>query len=60
VLLVVVGFERSAGVTQQPDGVIGTKTYGRVGVNKENLLVYLLDRNNELKDTKKINVFRNP
>ena len=45
----VVGFERSAGVTRQPDGVIGTKTYGRVGVNKENLLVYLLDRNNELK-----------
>ena len=57
-----VGFERLVGVivTQQPDGVIGTKTYGRVGVNKENLLVYLLDSNNELKDTKKLNVFRNP
>jgi hypothetical protein len=55
-----VGFERLVGVTQQPDGVIGTKTYGRVGVNKENLLVYLLDSNNELKDTKKINVSRNP
>jgi hypothetical protein len=57
---VCVGFERLVGVTQQPDGVIGTKTYGRVGVNKENLLVYLLDSNNELKDTKKINVSRNP
>jgi hypothetical protein len=55
-----VGFERSAGVTRQPDRVIGIETYGRVGVNKENLHVYLFDRNNELKDTKKINVFRNP
>jgi hypothetical protein len=30
------------------------------GRQAENLLVYLLDRNNEPKDTKKINVFRNP
>ena len=57
--VVFVGFKRQSGLTQQPRGVMGIKTYGRVGLNKENLFVCHLDDRNGLKDSKNINVLKN-